>query len=203
LSPTVVKVGGSFARYSGLGEVLRALEQGAGQVVVVPGGGPFADTVRREQPRIRYDDNTAHRMALLAMAAFGTALASLSPALTTAPDRTAIRRALRQRLVPVWLPLDLLDGHAEIQESWDMTSDGLACWLAGTLSSARLIFLKRKASRLSAVADLAAAGLLDPMTPEFLARSACTGWLCGPRDLAGLGSALAERTEIGRRIEVA
>jgi len=203
LKPTVVKVGGSFARYSRLDEVLRAVEQGAGRVVIVPGGGPFADTVRREQPHIRYDDRAAHRMALLAMAAFGTALASLSPALTTAPDRAAIRRALRQGLVPVWLPFDLLDGHAEVQESWDMTSDGLACWLAGKLSAARLIFLKRKASRLSAVADLAAAGLLDPMTPELLKRSTIPGWLCVPRDLARLGSALAEGRDIGRRIEVA
>lgn len=203
MSPTVVKVGGSFARYSRLSQVLAALEQGGGRVVIVPGGGPFADTVRREQPRIGFDDHAAHRMALLAMAAFGMALASLSPALSVARDRAAIRNALRRDLVPVWLPLDLLDGHPEIPESWDMTSDALACWLAGRLSAARLIFLKRRARRLSAASDLAAAGLLDPMTPELLNKTRVAAWLCGPRDLPRLGPALAAGTDVGRRIEVA
>jgi dihydroneopterin aldolase len=203
LSLTVVKVGGSFARYSRLGEVVSALEQGAGHTVVVPGGGPFADVVRSEQPRIGYDDQAAHRMALLAMAAFGTALASLSPTLTTAADRAAIKRALRRYLVPVWLPLDLLDGHAEIPETWDMTSDAIACWLAGELSAARLVFLKRRAPRLSAAADLAAAGLLDPLTPQLLRRAGVAAWLCSPRDLDRIGPALTTGTDVGRRIEVA
>ena len=75
---TVVKVGGSFARYSRLDDVVRALEMGRGHAAIVPGGGPFADVVRREQSKIDFDDSSAHRMALLAMAQFGLGLTSLS-----------------------------------------------------------------------------------------------------------------------------
>jgi dihydroneopterin aldolase len=171
--------------------------------VIVPGGGPFADSVRREQKRIGFDDQAAHRMALLAMAAFGTMLASFSPALRPAATLAAIKRALAEGAVPVWLPLDLLDGDADVPASWEMTSDSLAAWLAGRLKASRLIFLKRATPAAMKAADLVAAGVLDPLAPRFLEATKAEAWLCRPRDIARLGPALAEGTEIGRRIEVA
>ena len=100
--------------------------------MIVPGGGPFADCVRREQKRIGFDDRSAHRMALLAMAAFGQMLARLSDSSQAGSERRCGQaRVLDSGGIPVWLPLDLLDGRPEIPESWDMTSDSLAAWLAG------------------------------------------------------------------------
>jgi dihydroneopterin aldolase len=142
-------------------------------------------------------------MALLAMAEFGYALASLSPALRPAANLTAIKRMLAAEKVPVWLPLDLLDGRADVPESWEMTSDSLAAWLAGRLAASRVIFVKRKAPAAPAIAGLVSAGVLDPLTPRFLAESGAEAWLCGPHHLARLGDALAAGSAIGRRIEVA
>jgi dihydroneopterin aldolase len=201
---TVVKLGGSFAHYPGLSDIVRALESGAGRTVIVPGGGPFADSVRREQKRIGFDDRAAHRMALLAMAEFGHALSSLSPALETAANFAAIRRALSDARAPVWLPLDLLHGRADLPESWDLTSDSLALWLAARLKAGRIIFLKRgRLPRSAAIADLVSAGVLDPLAPRFLAKASAEAWLCGPRHLARLADALAAGSPIGRRIKVA
>ncbi len=202
MRPTVVKVGGSFARYPRLRDLAAALAMGAGRTVVVPGGGPFADCVRREQPRIGFDDPAAHRMALLAMAAFGTALASLSPALKPAASLAEIRGALAGGAVPVWLPLDLLEGHADVPESWNMTSDSLAAWLAERLSASRLIFLKRAAPAKDSLSGLVAAGVLDPLAPRFLAAAKTEAWICTTRQIAHLGRALADGTDIGRPIEV-
>ena len=64
---TVVKLGGSFAGSVELPAWLDALARCAGRVVVVPGGGPFAEAVRAAQPKMRFDDHAAHRMAVLAM----------------------------------------------------------------------------------------------------------------------------------------
>jgi dihydroneopterin aldolase len=202
LRPAVVKVGGSFARYSRLGDLVRALEMGRGRVVIVPGGGPFADIVRREQLKIGYDDSSAHRMALLAMAQFGLALASRSLVLKPAANVAAIEHALEEEKVPVWLPLDILDGDPGIPESWEVTSDSLAAWLAGRLDASRLIFLKRATPASLKTSDLVAAGVLDPLTPHFLAKTNVEAWLCGPRQLTRLGQALAEDADIGRRIDV-
>lgn len=204
MSLTIVKIGGSFCRYPRLRELAETLGKSGGRVVVVPGGGPFADRVRAEQARLRFGDAAAHRMAILAMAQFGHALADLSVRLTAAASVAAVREALAAGRTTVWLPLDLLDGRAEIPETWDMTSDSLAAWLAAQLQAERLIYLKRRAhGRPAALAALVAAGMLDPLAPGFIAASRAEAWLCGPRDLPRLAEALAAGRPIGRRIALA
>jgi len=77
----IIKVGGSLYYRP---ELRRVLAHAAGLVeaphsaVVVPGGGPFADQVRRAQQRWMFADDTAHDMALLAMRQCGLMLAALS-----------------------------------------------------------------------------------------------------------------------------
>ncbi len=77
----VIKLGGSHAGSYLLRPWIDALAPATG-IVIVPGGGPFADTVRTMQPAIGYNDHAAHDMALMAMAQFGRALAALSPHFT-------------------------------------------------------------------------------------------------------------------------
>ena len=100
----VVKLGGSHATGPHLKDWLNAIAAEAGSIAIVPGGGPFAQAVREAQAPIGYDDRAAHVMALMAMAQFGVALASLNPALELTTSRSAIRRALRAGRVPVWSP---------------------------------------------------------------------------------------------------
>jgi aspartokinase-like uncharacterized kinase len=200
---TIVKLGGSYVRHPRLGQVAAALAAGGGRVVVVPGGGPFADLVRREQERLGFPDAAAHRMALLAMAEFGTLLASLAESLVPAASRAAIGEALAAGQVPVWLPLDILDGRPDLPETWDLTSDSLAVWLAAELGAARLLYLKRGSHPSARLADLVAAGALDPLVPAFLAGSRVEPFLCSSRSLPALARALAEGLPLGRRIDVA
>ena len=200
----VVKVGGSFCRYKRLRELAASLSQAGGRAVIVPGGGPFADCVRREQVRLGCGDAAAHRMALLAMAQFGTALADLSDGLAATASLPALRDALDARRTPVWLPLHLLDGDPDIAETWEMTSDSLAAWLAVRLGADRLFFLKRgRQRRTAALADLVSEGVLDPLVPRYLAGSGTAAYLCGPRDFPALADALAAGRAIGRPIALA
>ena len=203
MSLTVVKLGGSFARHSRLDDLIHALESGAGRTVIVPGGGPFADCVRREQKRIGFDDHAAHRMALLAMASYGQMLAGRSTVLKPAASIGAVRQIRSNGGIPVWLPLDLLDGRPDIPESWEMTSDSLAAWLAGELGATRIIFLKRKLPAKARVAELVAAGVVDPLVPRFLASAHSDAWICGHRQIAELAKALAEGGGAGRPLAVA
>ena len=204
MSLAVVKVGGSFCRYKRLRELATFLAEAGGRAVVVPGGGPFADCVRREQVRLGCGDAAAHRMALLAMSQFGIALADLSGGLAGAASLPALREALGSRRTPVWLPLHLLDGEPSIAEMWEMTSDSLAAWLAVQLGADRLFFLKRGRQRRTAVlADLVGEGVLDPLVPSYLAASGTAAYLCGPRDLPALADALAAGRAVGRPIALA
>src|SRR5262245_49640699 len=123
--PTVVKVGGSYAFSSALKSWIDAVAACAGRVVVVPGGGPFAETVRAAQPKMGFDDRAAHEMALLAMEQYGCALASLGAGWRLAASAAAIQDVLRENGVPVWSPTPMLRDANDVPWSWDVTSDSL------------------------------------------------------------------------------
>lgn len=168
----VVKLGGSLAPDPALLrrwlEVLAA--SGAGKVVIVPGGGPFADQVRELQASLGFSDAAAHRMAILAMEQFGLLLAGLSPGLAPASSDDAIRKVLRGGSVPVWLPAAMTPGNPEIPESWDVTSDSLAAWLARRLGAERLVLVKSCAvpEGEASPEELRRLGIVDAAFPDFM-----------------------------------
>ncbi|MDQ2104113.1 amino acid kinase family protein [Azospirillum isscasi] len=176
----VVKLGGSLWRAPELRRWLEILAAARRlRVVVVPGGGPFADAVRDAQPAPGFGDRAAHRMALLAMEQYGTALADLEPRLT--PARTpADLRGLPSPTV--WMPLPLA-GEADVAESWDVTSDSLAVWLAGALGAACAVLVKSVPlpDTAAPVTQLVEDGVVDPALPGRMARFGGTVW-CVPRD---------------------
>jgi aspartokinase-like uncharacterized kinase len=179
----VVKLGGSLAETASLPGWLAALEGGRGRAVVVPGGGAFADAVREEQRRHRFADRAAHRMGLLAMEQYGLMLADLLPCLAPCRDEAAIRAALAAGEVALWLPYEMAAADRAIPESWDVTSDSLAAWLAERLGAARLVLVKSvAASPPLEPATLAAAGMVDAAFPRFLAAAGAELDWAGPGD---------------------
>jgi 5-(aminomethyl)-3-furanmethanol phosphate kinase len=188
---TIVKFGGSHASGSHIKEWLTAIAAEAGSIAIVPGGGPFAEAVRTAQTSMGYDDRAAHSMALMAMAQFGCALQSLNPALRLATSRSAILRALKERKVPVWSP-EQMAWAAALPETWDLTSDSLAAWLAGALGASCLVLIKHGRFETESVdaRDLAARGVVDPLFPRYLRESGARAWLAGPSDSARLAEGL-------------
>jgi 5-(aminomethyl)-3-furanmethanol phosphate kinase len=187
----IVKLGGSHAGGPHLKDWLAAIAAEAGAVVIVPGGGPFADAVRSTQASMGYDDSAAHAMALMAMAQFGRALESLNPALRLAASRSAILRALKDGKVPIWSP-EPMTRAAALPETWALTSDSLAAWLAGALGVGRLVLVKHHRFESAAVDvhDLVAQGVVDPLFPRYLRQSGARAWLAAPTDSARLAEGL-------------
>jgi aspartokinase-like uncharacterized kinase len=184
----VVKLGGSLWRSGHLRDWLRQLAAlGAGKAVVVPGGGPFAETVREVQGQTGFGDAVAHRMALLGMCQYGLMLCGSEPGLTAAPSVKAVRDLLAQCKVPVWLPLDLCDDPQELPQDWSLTSDSIAADLAIQLKASDLCLIKSVVppSGAMSVQPLVKHGIVDPRLPDFLAKTRCNVWWLGPDD-AGL-----------------
>lgn len=179
----VVKLGGSHATGPHLRDWLKAIAAERGSIVIVPGGGPFADAVRTAQASMGYDDRAAHAMALMAMTQFGSALASLNPALRLAASRSAVLRAVKDGRVPVWSP-ERMARAAALPETWDLTSDSLAAWLAGALGANCLVLVKhgRFENATVGVHDLVARGVVDPLFPRYLKESGARAWLAAPTD---------------------
>jgi 5-(aminomethyl)-3-furanmethanol phosphate kinase len=200
----VVKVGGSYAGSTDLKTWLEALAGCAGDVVLVPGGGPFADAVRRAQEQMGFDDRAAHHMALTAMEQYGCALLNLGTRMTRAASAAGIRRALRQREIPLWCPSRMVLAADEIPAAWDVTADSLAAWLAGELGAARLLLVKqiRPGGPRVRAADLVAQGLVDARFPDFLRASGACAAVAGPADHAAAAAAIHNGTLCGTQIDL-
>jgi dihydroneopterin aldolase len=192
MAPVVVKLGGSFAFSEILNVWIGALASCAGSVVIVPGGGPFADAVRHAQDRMGFDDRAAHDMSLLAMEQYGRAVISFNDLLSPADTVEAIERRLAARQVPVWMPMRMVSAAADIAPSWTVTSDSLAAWLCSRIGAGRLILVKH-ADLLSGPArceDLVTMGLVDEAFPDYLRMGSISASILGPGEHAAAVAAI-------------
>jgi 5-(aminomethyl)-3-furanmethanol phosphate kinase len=139
--PLVVKVGGGLLRNDGLDGLRRACAEvrklAARQpVLVVPGGGPFADAVRALDAQVGLEDGMAHRMALQAMDQLGVLLAPLLP------EHELLQELVAPRSLGLLVAAPAFAGRPEVPESWDVTSDSLAVLAAAAIGAEEAILLK-------------------------------------------------------------
>ncbi len=173
----VIKLGGSLSRTDALVDCLNAVEKNyqGRSVVIVPGGGAFADQVRLAQQLWRFDDTTAHHMALLAMRQMALMFKGLKPDFAIADSIATIQNQLNREKTVIWSP-DIIElDNAGIPASWDITSDSLSAWLANTLSATELILIKSAAIEANlSLQQLAEQNIVDKAFCEFVAQAAFT-----------------------------
>ncbi|HVG70640.1 MAG TPA: hydantoinase/oxoprolinase family protein [Vicinamibacterales bacterium] len=146
----VIKVGGGLLEHlDHLGRVVAAISDVSRtlRVVVVPGGGPFADAVRRVDERLPLGDEEAHWMAILGMDQYAHLLAARIDAGAVVAGREEIEDAHRRGHTPVLAPSAWLKAADPLSHSWDVTSDSIAAWVAGELGAARLLLIKPPGAR--------------------------------------------------------
>lgn len=159
----VVKLGGSLNGDPLLAQWLELLVQlGGGRVIVVCGGGGFADEVRRAQSHWHFDDLPAHNMAVLAMAQTAYMAQALQPALQLASSQAELHQVMRSGHTALWMPYDALRQRPGPDANWGMSSDSIALELARRLNAERMVVVKSCAiDPVASLADLAELGVLD------------------------------------------
>ena len=141
----VLKVGGALMRdLATLDRAARELGRlrRDARIVLVPGGGLFADAVREVDRRLRLGDDAAHWMAVLAMDQYAHILAARVPAARVVEDPADLDTAFGRGLVPVLAPYRWLRRADPLPHSWDVTSDSIAVWIASSLHAKYLVLLK-------------------------------------------------------------
>jgi Uncharacterized archaeal kinase related to aspartokinases, uridylate kinases len=116
----VVKVGGSLAPH--IPTIVPVLQNSPRPILIVPGGGLFADAVRSSA--CADDPDAAHWMACAAMDQYGWLIAARG-------FRTTTRIAVPKK-TSVLLPYCALRRCDPLPHSWDITSDTIAAWVAKT-----------------------------------------------------------------------
>jgi 5-(aminomethyl)-3-furanmethanol phosphate kinase len=220
---TVLKIGGGLPRDRG-DAALRALCAAVGNaaarhpLLVVPGGGAFADAVRAEDARFGLRAPTTHEMAILAMDQFGLMLRDLVPGAGVCRDfETAAALACDGR-APILLPAALVLAADGLPASWDVTSDSIAAWVAGRAGARRVVLVKGVrglydgppgegepigtlgTSRLAALQREGRAGGVDPYFATALAAARVEGWIVGGDDPARLAQLLDTGTTTGTQV---
>ncbi|MFA7695177.1 MAG: uridylate kinase [Methanoregula sp.] len=155
---TVVKLGGSLAPY--IAEIIPVLRSAHRSLLIVPGGGAFADAVRQSGADTGAD--AAHWMACAAMDQFGWTLAAQGIETTT--------RIARPRVTCVLLPYCALRRYDPLPHSWDVTSDTIAAWVAGRLGADLLVLKSVDGIEIAGklVARIEKPGPTDVVDPCFI-----------------------------------
>ncbi len=142
----VVKIGGSIIDRGGpellaIVEVLRDVSKVA-KVVVICGGGRYANLVRRLDSARALGPLASHRFAILAMQLNSYRLASLDPSFLACVDSVQSARLLLEEegRIPILLPRRLAE-RSGLPASWDVTSDSIAAYVA-RIFDASLVLLK-------------------------------------------------------------
>jgi aspartokinase-like uncharacterized kinase len=140
----VIKVGGSLAEDpERLKALCRKLSELAKKyaVIVVPGGGRFADVVRDFEQRFALSSGVSHRMAILGMDQFGLLLSDIMPNSHLFYRLENAKEFLEAKTVPIFLPSHLMFQEDPLENSWDVTSDSIAAYIAGRVHARKVILV--------------------------------------------------------------
>ena len=140
-SPLVVKVGGGLLRAEGYDGLRRGCAEAARMamhrpVLVVPGGGPFADSVRAVDAQVGLGDGVAHVLALRAMDQLGVLVHALLP------GAALVRGLLAPRALGVLEVVPAFSDRPDVPQSWAVTSDSLAVLAAAAIGAPEAVLLK-------------------------------------------------------------
>ena len=137
---TVVKLGGAVLAKGPLAALGRIPCDG--RTLIVPGGGPFADTVRAVDERLGLGDDAAHWAAILGMDQYAYALAAHVRGVKLVHQPRDLPRADETPGLPVLAPYQWIRAVDPLPHSWDVTSDSIAAWVAGGVGATRLLLVK-------------------------------------------------------------
>ena len=143
---TVLKIGGSLAadpkNLKYLLKTIAGTKLGENSsIIIIPGGGPFADTVREYQKILDLSEDAAHWMAIIAQNQYGRLLADLFPNVKLVEIPEHIPDALDEG-VNVVLPYRFIRMRDELPHSWNVTGDSIALWFGIVLKADYVALLK-------------------------------------------------------------
>lgn len=140
----LLKVGGSLYSQGTLRATAAhwAALTGEHRLLLLPGGGPFADQVRAADARLGLTESAAHWMAVLAMEQYAYLLADIIPGAVLVRTLEDAEAAGADGHAAVLAPSTLLLNEDPLPHDWQVTSDSIAAWLVGYAGIELLVLLK-------------------------------------------------------------
>lgn len=98
------------------------------KIIIIPGGGTYANFVRRIDEKISIGDELSHWMAIFAMNCNGIELSQKYNDIKYFDNLGELKKS-NERIV-IFLPYDFINQRDELLHSWDVTSDSIALYIA-------------------------------------------------------------------------
>jgi aspartokinase-like uncharacterized kinase len=132
----VVKVGGSLFPEDAI-KFCRALV--GKNVLVICGGGDFANKIREYDADTGFSDTAAHKTAILCMDIIGILVADKIGDAEAVYSMEDAKKAVDNGKLPVLLPSKLFEYLNPLEHSWNVTSDSISVYISWLLKSKILI----------------------------------------------------------------
>ncbi|MDD1724514.1 MAG: uridylate kinase [Methanospirillum sp.] len=162
----VIKIGGSLMPHAG--EIISVILQSGRNILIVPGGGIFAEQIRQQH----ISGTAAHWMAVAAMDQYGWYLSTYGIPVTCKPRFFDTPTVL--------LPYTHLLKTDPLPHSWDITSDTISAYFADLLSSPLIIlksveFVRSKGMAVQTLTMDSDTGDLDPSFVPYIMKHGISG----------------------------
>ena len=110
------------------------------KIIIIPGGGSFANFVRKIDEELELGADLAHWMAIYSMNCNGQTLIKNYPDLETINELKAFQNA--KQMFCVFLPYNFLRKDDILPHNWDVTSDSIALYVANKLKLNHCFLIK-------------------------------------------------------------
>ncbi|MHA1461308.1 MAG: amino acid kinase family protein, partial [Promethearchaeota archaeon] len=110
------------------------------KIILIPGGGSYANFIRKIDEELKLGDDLAHWMAVYSMNYNGIELNRKYPNLECIEELNTFQDA--QKIFCVFLPYNYLRNNDTLPHSWDVTSDSIALYVANELNLNQCFLIK-------------------------------------------------------------
>ena len=170
----VLKLGGSWLKNRKLNDLLQYLIlYNNSDIVLVVGGGIFADAVRLSQKFLKFDDQFANYLAIKATENYAESINSVFPEIRLTKNLNELKK---KDGLKIWLPGETLNNESTFTKNWNSTSDSIACWLGRKISAKGVIFVKSlnfEKNQSFNLRDLQNKGILDENISNYTNKNTC------------------------------
>ncbi len=162
----VLKIGGSWITNPNLKTLLKRLEKKKrGKIIIVAGGGCFADSVRFAFKKTRMSEKTANTLALKSTEIFSSYMKDINKNLYLTSNKR-----FKKNSINVWLPSITLSKEKSFKKNWNSTSDSIAAWLSKNIKAEGVVFVKslKKFKKINKLGVLQKKNIIDKNVSTYL-----------------------------------
>ena len=137
----VLKLGGSLFPEKAINLcefIVNQTELGV-KILIVCGGGEFANKVRNYNDLLSFSNTANHRSAIMCMDIIGTLLADKVEGLESVNSLEDALKVSEHGKIPVLNSYTLMEDHDPLEHSWRVTSDSIALYISNLLKAKLLI----------------------------------------------------------------